>query len=434
MTHLPHQSKIQDPKSKILILAPQWPDPPRQGAAIRNLQILLYLARRHKVTLLTFASDGPVEKSRLEEACEHVEILPPPIRSTAHRLKTIALSSLPDMAWRLHSDMMRECVRILTETTDFDAIHTEGIEMAPYALLAHEVLARRSIKASITYDAHNAEYLLQRRAFTTDLPHLRRLPKAIYSLTQWWRLRKFERDFCLASDHILAVSKADTRALGRLSPSIPALTVLLPNGVDPVYWSRDASFSREEVPTSGSPTLVFDGTMDFRPNVDAVLWFAGEVWPRINAEQPGARFFIVGRNPSPQVLSLSEIPGITVTGTVNDPRPWVAAADVYVVPMRMGGGVRLKVLQAMSMGCAVVSTSMGADGIDVHHNEHLLIANSASDFAQTTLSLIDDPAHRAALGIAACTLVSTRYAWDALLSTLDQLYGVSGPGESPPGE
>jgi sugar transferase (PEP-CTERM/EpsH1 system associated) len=398
----------------ILVLAPQWPDPPRQGAAIRNLQILLYLARRHKITLLTFAPDGPVEKSRLAEACEHVEILPPPIRSTAHRLNTLALSSLPDMAWRLHSDLMRERVRILAETTDFDAIHTEGIEMAPYALLASEILSRRGIRAAITYDAHNAEYLLQRRAFTTDFPHLRRLPKAIYSLSQWWRLRNFERDFCRVSDHILTVSQADARALARLSPSIPPRTVLLPNGVDPTYWSREALFSQEEIPQSGSATLVFDGTMDFRPNVDAVLWFAAEVWPRINAERPEARFFIVGRSPSPQVLSLSEIPGITVTGTVDDPRPWVASADVYVVPMRMGGGVRLKVLQAMSMGCAVVSTSMGADGIDVRHNKHLLLANSAADFSQATLSLLDDPAHRAALGIAARNLVSTRYAWDAL--------------------
>ena len=420
---MPHQSKIQNPKSKILVLAPQWPDPPRQGAAIRNLQILLYLASRHKVTLLTFTPDGPVDKSRLEEACEYIEIVPPPVRTTAQRLKTLALSPLPDMAWRLHSNLMRERIRTLTETTAFDAIHTEGIEMAPYALLALDILARRGIKSSVTYDAHNAEYLLQRRAFTTDLPHLRRLPKAIYSLAQWWRLRKFERDFCLASDHILAVSEADARALGRLYPSIPARTLLLPNGVDPAYWSRDASFPQEEIPTSGSPTLVFDGTMDFRPNVDAVLWFAGNVWPRIKAERPDSRFFIVGRNPSPQVLSLSETPGITVTGTVDDPRPWVASADVYVVPMRMGGGVRLKVLQAMSMGCAVVSTPMGADGIDVHNNEHLLLANSASDFALATLTLLDDPAHRAALGTAARSLVSTRYAWDVLLPTLDELYG-----------
>ncbi len=110
-------------------------------------------------------------------------------------------------------------------------------------------------------------------------------------------------------------------------------------------------------------------------------------------------------------------------GTVNDPRPWVAAADVYVVPMRMGGGVRLKVLQAMSMGCAVVSTSMGADGIEVQHNKHVLPANSASDFAQATLILLADPSRRTTLGTTARSLVSTRYAWDALLPTLDEIYG-----------
>ena len=416
------QPNTQHPTPKILVLAPQWPDPPRQGAAIRNVQILLYLASRHKVTLLTFEPDGPVDKSRLEAACEHVEILPAPVRSKAQRLKTLASSPLPDMAWRLHSNLMRERVRTLVETTPFEAIHTEGMEMALYALLAQDVLSRRGIKASITYDAHNAEYLLQRRAFTTDLPRPRRLPHALYSLAQWWRLRNFERKFCLAADHIIAVSEADARALGRLSPSIPSRTVILPNGVDPAYWSRHASFLREDIPTHSGDTLIFDGTMDFRPNVDAVLWFAAEVWPRIRAERSDARFFIVGRNPSPQVLSLGETPGITVTGTVEDPRPWVASADVYVVPMRMGGGVRLKVLQALAMECAVVSTPMGAEGIAVTHNEHLLLASIAQDFAQAILTLLDDPMRRAALGTAARDLVSTRYAWDALLPTLDSLY------------
>ena len=409
-------------KAKILLLAPQWPDPPRQGAAIRNLQIALYLARRHSVTLLTFEPDGPVDKSRLEDVCEQVEVVPPPVRSQTERLKSLALSSRPDMAWRLHSPLMEERVRNVAASTAFDAIHTEGIEMAPYALLAHEILSGRGIKSAITYDAHNAEYMLQRRAFTTDLPHLGRLPRAIYSLVQWWRLRNFERKFCLASDKVIAVSDADARALGRLSTSVPARTLVIPNGVDPAYWSRDAAVSSDGVPVHDSDTLVFDGTMDFRPNVDAVLWFASEVWPRIRAERPRARFFIVGRNPSPEVISLGQTAGITVTGAVQDPRPWVASADVYVVPMRMGGGVRLKVLQAMAMGCAVVSTPVGAEGIAVTHNEHLLLASTPSDFVRAILTLLDDPMRRAALGTSARGLVSTRYAWEVLLPMLDKVY------------
>src|SRR3954466_10561574 len=119
---------------RILVLAPQWPDPPRQGAAIRNLHILLYLAERHRVTLLTFASDGEMDRSRLERVCDHVEILAAPHRSSGERLKTLLTSSLPDMAWRLRTDAMAERMRHLCAQVHFDAIHIEGIEMACYAL------------------------------------------------------------------------------------------------------------------------------------------------------------------------------------------------------------------------------------------------------------------------------------------------------------
>ncbi|HKP53717.1 MAG TPA: glycosyltransferase family 4 protein [Chloroflexia bacterium] len=413
---------------RILVLAPQWPDPPRQGAAIRNLHILLYLAQRHRVTLLTFESDGEMDKSRLEPLCDHVEVLPAPIRSTQQRLRTFLSSSLPDMAWRLRSDAMMARVLDLRRQTTFDAIHCEGIEMAPYALAAQDTHNGKSEmafgtnpKSEIVYDAHNAEYLLQRRAFTTDLTRVKRWPKAFYSLVQWWRLRRFERELCLASRHVLAVSEADKEALIRLSSGIGGRIKVLPNGVDPDYWSRDAEYPLAPVGDAGD-ILVFDGSMDFRPNVDAVQWFVGEVWPLIMAEHSGARFYIVGRNPTREVLALGSTPGITVTGTVDDPRSWVAAATLYVVPMRIGGGVRLKVLQAMAMGCALVSTPVGAEGIAVQHGKEVLIAGSARSFAQATLSLLSDAQHRAALGYAARETAVARYAWQTLLPTLDRAY------------
>jgi glycosyltransferase involved in cell wall biosynthesis len=423
----------------ILVLAPQWPDPPRQGAAIRNFHILQYLARRHAVTLLTFEPEGEIEESRIKSLCLRAEALPLPTRSTAERLQTLAASPLPDMAWRLHSNLMRERVTELCKQQHFDAIHVEGIEMAPYGLLANQIQNPKSkiqhpeakienlkskIQNSMSYDAHNAEYLLQRRAFTTDARHPARLPKAAYSLAQWWRLRRFEREVCMASRHVLAVSEADAAALRRLAPSIAGRITLLPNGVDPTYWSREAAYLRPDMPTSGD-TLVFDGSMDFRPNVDAVMWFASEVWPLIRAERPGVRFFIVGRNPSPSVLALRNTPGIIVTGAVDDPRGWVAGATVYVVPMRMGGGVRLKVLQAMAMRCAIVSTPMGAEGIDVQHGREMLIHPSASDFALATLSLLADKERRTVLGNAAHEQAVSRYSWDRLLPMLDRVYPVS---------
>lgn len=408
---------------KILVLAPQWPDPPRQGAAIRNLHILLYLAQKHEVSLLTFLPDGvpqgEVDRSRLEALCSLAEALPLPARSTARRLQTLATSPLPDMAWRLHSQAMQQRVLDLCSRKSFDAIHIEGIEMAPYGLLARG--GRNNSGPQLVYDAHNAEYLLQRRAFTTDLAQPRRVAGALYSLVQWRRLRSFERRLCLASEHVLAVSQADATALARLSPRMAQRITLLPNGVDPAYWSREALFDEDDAPLKDD-TLVFDGSMDFRPNVDAVVWFAEEVWPRIKAQRPQTEFYIVGRNPLPAVEALGRLPGITVTGAVLDTRPWVAGATLYVAPIRMGGGVRLKVLQAMAMGCAIVSTPMGAEGIDVRPDREMLLARSAADFAASVLLLLGDAPRRQRLGRAAHQLAASRYAWEVLLPVLDGVY------------
>jgi polysaccharide biosynthesis protein PslH len=398
------------------MLAPQWPAPARQGAAIRNLHIARYLASTHRVTLLTFEADGPMDTSHLSSVCDHVEVLPAPSRTFRQRLLRMATSPLPDMAWRFYSEAMWRRVEELSQDEPFDAIHVEGIEMAPYGLLA----LQRMPLARMTYDAHNAEYLLQRRAFTTDISGLQRPGRALYSLAQWWRLRRFERLVALESRDVLAVSPADVAALERLSTYLKDRITLLPNGVDTEYWAREAVEPRPEM--SGGDTLVFDGTLDFRPNVDAVQWFASEVWPIVRQERPEARFYIVGRNPAPEVQALVEVPGITVVGPVDDMRPWVAGATVYVVPMRMGGGVRLKVLQAMSMACSIVSTPMGAEGIPVRPGKDMLITFSPAGFAQGVLLLLSDRTRRQALGSSAQSLVTSQYAWSHLLPVLDSIY------------
>jgi sugar transferase (PEP-CTERM/EpsH1 system associated) len=400
---------------KILVLAPQWPDPPRQGAAIRNLHIIRYLAKRHKVSLMTFRPEGPMDPSTLTEICEYAEALPMPRRSTPRRFLQFATSMLPDMARRLQSDAMEKRLEELCSNSYFDAIHVEGIEMVPYGLMALKL----DPMAWMTYDAHNAEYLLQRRVFTTDIPRAETFLRAVYSLNQWWRLRGYESRAAGMSKHVIAVSPADSAALARLSLRLRDRITLLPNGVDLDYWSP------EEVapePMMAPESLVFDGSMDFRPNIDAVKWFASEVWPLIRKEHPEASFYIVGRNPVPEVRSLVDVQGITVTGPVDDVRPWVAGASVYVVPIRMGGGVRLKVLQAMAMGKAIVSTTMGAEGITARPGVDMLLARTPAEFAASVLHLLDDPDLRRSLGESARELVTTRYAWDTLLPALDTIY------------
>jgi glycosyltransferase involved in cell wall biosynthesis len=161
--------------------------------------------------------------------------------------------------------------------------------------------------------------------------------------------------------------------------------------------------------------------MDFRPNVDAMLWFGQGVLPLIHRRRPQVKLAIVGQRPHPRLASLRDVPGVTITGRVADVRPYIAGATVYVAPLRVGGGTRLKLLQAMAMGAAIVATSLGAEGYPVAHGRELLLADTPGDFAQAVLTLLDDAERRAALGVAARRFVAT-YSWDTLVPQLEMLY------------
>jgi glycosyltransferase involved in cell wall biosynthesis len=170
------------------------------------------------------------------------------------------------------------------------------------------------------------------------------------------------------------------------------------------------------------PALVFTGKMDFRPNVDAMLWFADEVLPLIVARGYETHLYIVGQKPHERLGRLHEVPNITVTGWVDDPRPYIAESDVYVVPLRMGGGTRLKVLEAMAMGKAMVSTSLGCEGFPVSDGAELLIGDTADEFAQAVMTLLDKKDDRDRLGAEALRFVQDNYGWDAIVPRFDSLY------------
>ena len=211
------------------------------------------------------------------------------------------------------------------------------------------------------------------------------------------------------------MSEADAAALRSLIPGL-AVTVI-PNGVDLQLYAADVS------PLSlQRPSLVFTGKMDFRPNVDAVLWFADEVLPHISAAGSEAHLYIVGQKPHERLQRLGELDNITITGWVEDPRPYIAGSDVYVVPLRMGGGTRLKVLEAMAMGKAIVSTSLGCEGFPVTNGTELVIEDTPVGFAQAVRRLLDDAGERSGLGARALRFVQNRYGWEAIVPRFDVLY------------
>ncbi len=406
--------------TRILILTPQLPYPPHQGTTIRNYNLIVNLAARHEVHLLSFvhSRDELAAAHPLRRHCASVEVALVPRRSPLKRLLSVLLSPQPDMALRLPSAEFGQKLDALLSRQAFDVVQVEGIELAPYLFQA---AARRQATGErgplIVFDDHNAEYVLQQRAFETDVRHPRRWVGALYSLIQWQKLRGYEIAACRRADRVVACSDADRDALRRLMPDLDV--TIIPNGVDVAHYS---SFSAPPS-TLGSPLpLVFTGKMDFRPNVDAVLWFAHEVLPLIRAEVPEAHFYVVGQKPHRRLAPLAENPAVTLTGYVDDVRPYIAAAAVYVVPLRIGGGTRLKIMEAMAMSKAIVSTSLGCEGFPLTPGRELIVADAPQDFARQVVSLWRDPAARERLGRAGRRFVEKRYDWPNIVPLFEQVY------------
>jgi glycosyltransferase involved in cell wall biosynthesis len=294
----------------------------------------------------------------------------------------------------------------------FDFVQVEGIEMAQYGLAVKGTKLPSS--PVVVFDDINAEYLLQRRAFEADIRQPGRGLGALYSLIQWRKLQRYERDVCQRLDRIVVVSGADARALQRLLPSLTCTVV--PNGVD------TEEFQPGDPAEVSDTTLVFTGKMDFRPNVDAVLWFTREVLPLIQVEMPDVILKVVGRNPHPRLEALRHRPNVIVTGYVDDVRPYIQEAAVYVVPLQVGGGTRLKILEAMSMSKAIVSTSLGSEGIEVGHERELVIADSTEAFSRAVIDLMRDRERRRRLGRAARSLAQSTHDWRHIAPLLERVY------------
>ncbi len=406
---------------KILLLTPQLPYPPRQGTTIRNYNLIRYLARHHQLHLFTFLAPGEelTPDNPLWGLCQRIETAPQPRRSLGRRALDTLIAPLPDMGLRLHSPGAQARVKALLAENRYHVVQMEGIEMAGYGLLARGSQGPDGPRPRLIFDDHNVEHLLQKRAALVDLGQPRRWIAAAYSLAQWWKLRRYEAAICRQVDAVLAVSQVDREILARLAPRTPV--ALIPNGMDLSVYPEENS-----PPALDPPTLIFVGKMDYRPNIDAALWFGQEVFPRIQAGWPGVRFQIVGMNPSSRLDALRSNPGIQITGAVADVRPYIRRAAVYVAPLRVGGGTRFKVLEALLSGTPLVSTRLGVEGIDVEDGRHLLLADTPQEFAQAVSRLLEsqhtDRALVQELTREARRFVAARYDWERILPRLEAVY------------
>jgi glycosyltransferase involved in cell wall biosynthesis len=389
----------------ILLLTQVLPYPPDSGPKVKTYNVLKYLAQHHAVTLVSFMRGDQSDEARhLEQYCQAVYTVPMKrgaIRDAWHMGRSF-LTGQPFMMVRDDRAAMHELVDRLAAGQRFDVAHADQLNMAQYAA--------RVAGAFKVFDAHNALWLLYKRLWQTMRPGLR-----TWLLGRDWRLLKeYEGRICREFDAVLAVSEEDKAALSEAAGcSVDAKVIPIAIDTDEV-----ALIERPD------PTHVLHiGTMYWPPNIDGVLWFMYKVWPLIQEQRPGVQFDVVGSRPPREITALGgDERGINVTGYVPDPTPYLQRAALMVVPLRAGGGMRVKILNAMAQGIPIVSTTLGCEGIEVVPGENILIADEPADFADAVLRLLNEADLAAKLAAGGRHLAEKKYDYRHACRSLDDIY------------
>ncbi|HKR78825.1 MAG TPA: glycosyltransferase [Nitrospira sp.] len=373
------------------------------GGKIRTYYMLRELKQRHHVTYLAL-DDGTASPDAAERAAEY-----------CHDLIRVPHRTSSKFSLRFFAELARNFGSPLPYAVEKYRSSEFGIQIAREQLKADVVVCdflfpsvnvqEPLLRPSVLFQ-HNVEAVIWRRHADTQR---NRLLRRLF-LAQWRRMREFERAACQRFDAIVAVSPQD-RAVIEGDYGAP-LVRDIPTGVDTEYFRPSGSVEADPC------RLVFTGSMDWLPNDDAMRYFARTIFPKIRAAFPQASLTIVGRNPFPGLTALTrECPSIQVTGQVADVRPYMERAAVYVIPLRIGGGTRLKVFEAMAMGNSIVSTSIGVEGLPIANGTDALIADEPDAFADAVIRLLRDRAFARRLGDAAAAKVRTQFGWAPVASS-----------------
>jgi sugar transferase (PEP-CTERM/EpsH1 system associated) len=375
-----------------------------KGGKLRTWHLMRHLARRHEVSYLSFIdpSQTPADLEGMREVASHLVTIPR-TDSPKGSLRFYAdaagylLDRVPYAVAKYRSADYRSAIDRLLRERRFDAVVCD--------FLPPVVNLPDSLPCPAILFTHNVEAEIWRRhAENTTNPVARLLLRQ-----QWGRMRAFERGALARFDLVLAVSDVDRQTFARLYPdALKTPAHVVQTGVDTNYFAPVT-----ERPPRRSH-LVFTGSMDWLPNEDGMQYFVREILPRIRQVEPETTLSIIGRSPTPAVKRLADVAGVEVTGRVDDVRPHIADGSIYVVPLRIGGGTRLKIFEAMAMGKAVVSTTVGAEGLPVTPGHDIVIADEPVRFAQAVVHLIRDDQRRRRIQTEARRLVVNRYDWSAV--------------------
>ncbi|OQA42882.1 MAG: D-inositol-3-phosphate glycosyltransferase [Chloroflexi bacterium ADurb.Bin325] len=343
-------------------------------------------------------------------------------RSTWRNVRAAAKGLLANSPMVIARDEIAEMARTLSRLTasvPFQVIHADQLSMAGYGQFAADNAARHGPRPATLLDEHNAIYLLTQRMADTESDALRRL----IIRREAAAFARYEARMLAAYDAVLTVTEEDRLRLLALlndagrrdAASASKFTVL------PICGDAEQVSVIPRAP-GGPPTILHLGTMFWPPNIQGVLWFARQVLPLVHRRVPEARFVIAGKNPPPEVVALGADPRIEVAGYVPDPVPCLEASDVFIVPLHTGGGMRVKIVDAWLRGLPVVSTPIGAEGIESRDGENILIAATPEAFADATIRLLADPALNARLRADGRRWAEERYSWQTVYRRVDEVY------------
>ena len=404
-----------DPAGRLSILCVSQvpPSPPRFGAQARIHGLMTRLARHHELTAICLVEEEfDLEECRraMQGYCREVVLIRNPnghVGLSKRSLQLRSLASLQSFQRHLYSapGFQNELNRLLRRRR-FDLVNLEFPFLAHFQLKQSPPGTRPPV---LVLNAHELEHD-KARQFARNGGIGRRL----YASLNWRKLRREELRAFRAADGISACSVDDQRRILHQVPS--ARTAVVPNAADVEFYRP-----RPSDPVADGRSIVFFGLMSDYPNIDGALWFLREIWPRVAAARPDAVCRIIGKGAPPSLLEYAG-PRVELAGLVPDLRPHLASAAGLVVPLRIGGGTRLKIVEGMSMGKAIVSTTLGAEGIDAVPERDILIADDPEDFAASVVRLLDDSGLAARLGSSARRLAVERYAWSAAATRLEQFY------------
>ncbi|HEX9629509.1 MAG TPA: glycosyltransferase [Pyrinomonadaceae bacterium] len=390
---------------RILQFAPRVCWPLNTGAKLRNYHLARVLSERAQVSLLAF-TDDPAVTLPSENFYRQIITVG---RDQAYSFRKVlrgALGRTPLPLLNYTTNEMKQMLARVLSENDFDFVQVESIHLMNYL---PTIRAARS-RPLVICDWHNIESELMRQYSQRESNVARRA----YARKTARLVNECEQRALVEFDAHLTVSESDAERLRQIERD--ARIFVIENGVDTDYYTN------EEIAAGPKNRVVFVGSMDYHANIDGAIDFARNVWPIVRKLKPEIVFTIVGRDPAPAVRALSEIEGVEVTGTVNDVRPYYREAIAAVVPLNVGGGSRLKILEAMAARVPVVSTTRGAEGLDVRNGKNILIADTNEELREAIVSVAENEILRGQIATAGRALVAERYDWSRLGTSLVGIY------------